>query len=61
MKPENLEILKTIVEQNINRGFVRGQKLFIESFNEDLEKKSVIDDVQLEGVMDYLLKEHINH
>lgn len=57
MKDRNIQVLKTMIEHNVASGFVRGQELFVESFEEDLDKNSVIEQVQLEGVLDYLLQD----
>lgn len=59
MKPEIQEKLATLIENNVAAGFVRGQSLFMESFEVDLEKSEVLEKVQLEGVMEYLLKDYI--
>lgn len=58
MRKENQEKLIRLIENNVSAGFVRGQELFAESLETDLEKASVLNDVQLEGVMDYLLADY---
>ena len=58
MKPETQEVIIKLIENNVAAGFVRGQTLFAESLDVDLEKKAVLEDVQLEGVMDYLLADY---
>lgn len=60
MKPENQEKLLKLIESNVSAGLVRGQQLFAESLEEDLTKSDVIEKVQLEGVMEYLLSDYID-
>jgi hypothetical protein len=59
MKPETQAKLTALIEQNVAAGFVRGQDLFAESLEVDLDKAEVLNQVQLEGVMDYLIQDHL--
>lgn len=60
MRPETLERIQTIIESNIVAGFVRGQDLFAESLNEDLQKHEILESVTVDGVMNYLLDDYQN-
>lgn len=57
MRPETEKKIQQIIEANIAAGFVRGQSLFAESLNTDLEKTQIIEGVTINGVIDYLLSE----
>lgn len=58
MKAEIQEKLATLIENNVAAGFVRGQTLFLEGFEEDLEKASVLRNNSIDDVMQYLLTDH---
>ena len=61
MRPETIQKMNEIIEANVYAGFVRGQDLFVEALNEDLEKSTVLESVTVDGVMDYLLAEAIQN
>ena len=58
MRVENQQKLISIIEQNVAAGFIRGQEIFAEAVNEDMEKQVVIEQVQLDGVLDYLAQDY---
>ncbi len=60
MKPENQQKLVSLIERNVAAGFARGQQLFAESLETDLEKQEILEQVQLDGVLDYLYQEYIH-
>lgn len=60
MRPETLKKISEVIEANLATGFVRGQELFAESLNEDIEKTQILEGVGVEGVMDFLLSEFSN-
>jgi hypothetical protein len=59
MKPETQLKLVSLIERNVAAGFVRGQQLFAESLETDLEKQEILEQVQLDGVLDYLYQDYI--
>lgn len=59
MKPENQQKLVSLIEKNVAAGFVRGQELFAESLDIDLEKKEILESAGLDGVLDYLYQDYI--
>jgi len=58
MKLENQQKLISLIEQNVAAGFRRGQELFAESIDEDLEKKEILESAGLDGVLDYLYQDY---
>lgn len=58
MKPANREKFLQLIESNVAAGLLRGQELFVESLEEDLQKDDVLSQIQLEGVFDYLLTDY---
>ncbi len=60
MKPETQQKLVSLIERNVAAGFVRGQQLFAESLETDLEKQEILEQVQLDGVLDYLYQDYIH-
>ena len=58
MKPETQQKLVSLIERNVAAGFVRGQQLFAESLETDLEKKEILENAGLDGVLDYLYQEY---
>jgi len=58
MKLENQQKLISLIEQNVAAGFKRGQQLFAESIDQDLEKKELLENVGLDGVLDYLYQDY---
>lgn len=52
------EFFTNMVFENVKAGFIRGQKLFQESLNEDLNKSSILENIQLEGYVDALLENY---
>lgn len=58
MKLENQQKLISLIEQNVAAGFARGQELFAESIDLDLEKKEILESAGLDGVLDYLYQEY---
>ena len=59
MKPETQQKLISLIEQNVAAGFVRGQELFAESLDTDLEKKEILESAGLDGVLDYLYQDYM--
>lgn len=58
MKPETQQKLISLIEQNVAAGFSRGQELFAESIDQDLEKKEILESTGIDGVLDYLYQEY---
>ncbi len=58
MRPEIQANLISLIEQNVAAGFVRGQELFAESVEKDMEKQEIIEQVRLDGVLDYLVQDY---
>lgn len=58
MRPETEQYITAIINENIAHGFFRGQSLFAEELNEDLQKNEVLESVGVEGVMKHLLSEY---
>lgn len=52
------EFFKNLVLENINAGFVRGQELFAEALNYDLEKSEILESIQLDGYIDHLIQNY---
>ena len=60
MKPENQQKLIKLVESNINAGFIRGQELFAESVEQDLQKNEILENYSVDHVIEYLINESLN-
>lgn len=60
MRPETQDKLINLIEQNVAAGFARGQELFAESVEEDMEKHEILENVRIDGVLDYLIQDY-NH
>ena len=60
MKPETQQKLINLIEQNVMAGFARGQELFAESVEQDMEKHEILENVQIDGVLDYLIQDYNN-
>lgn len=58
MKRETQQKLISLIEQNVAAGFARGQELFAESIDQDLEKKEILESTGIDGVLDYLYQEY---
>ena len=58
MKPETQQKLISLIEHNVAAGFTRGQELFAESIDQDLEKKEILESAGIDGVLDYLYQEY---
>ena len=52
------EFFVKVVLENSKAGFVRGQQMFAEGLNEDLQKKEILESVGIDGVVDYLIQEY---
>lgn len=59
MKPENYEKFIQVVESNIAAGIMRGQQLFMEALEEDIEKDEVLSQVPVETVFEALLNDYV--
>ena len=57
LHPEVEQKFRYVIEQNIAAGFVRGQDLFMEALDEDLQKNLVLEKHTIDGVMGWLLTE----
>lgn len=55
MRPEVVQKINQIIEANVAAGFVRGQDLFAESLNEDLQKSAILESASVDGIIEYLL------
>ena len=58
MRPETQKRIAEIIESNLFAGFMRGQDLFAESFEQDLQKTEILEQISVDGVMDYLLTDY---
>lgn len=58
MRPETKQVIQTIIESNVAAGFLRGQDLFTESLDEDLQKNEILENIELDGLMNYLLSDY---
>lgn len=54
------EYFANIVAENIAAGFIRGQQVFQESLNNELQKSEILENIKLEGYVDALLENHNN-
>ena len=61
MKPENQKKFLNLIEQNIQAGFLRGQELFQESLELDLQKHSILENHTVDDVIDHLITESLQN
>ena len=58
MRPETYQQIVSLIEQNVMAGFLRGQDLFAEAIEEDMGKHEILEQVRLDGVLDYLIQDY---
>lgn len=49
------ELFLNMMTENIAAGFVRGQKIFQESLNDELQKSEILEGIELGGYVDALI------
>lgn len=59
MKPENQQKFLKLIESNINAGFIRGQQLFAEAVEMDLQKNEILENHSVDDVIEYLITESL--
>lgn len=52
------ELFLNMMTENIAAGFVRGQKIFQESLNDELQKSEILEGIELGGYVDALIKNY---
>lgn len=49
------ELFLNMMTENIAAGFVRGQEIFQESLNDELQKSEILEGIELGGYVDALI------